>query len=296
MTSAFIPGAAAFRFYEDGTESGSSAIAAQDVNLTARDVNSDSQVHLRYRLDEVGSGNVDGATTDDYALEFERNGTGGFSAVTTSSSFVQVDTGSTLSDGSATTDRATEGISAGIGAFLAGEQEDGNGEITDHQLLGNQHTEHVWALLLISANLVDTDFLDFRVTLNGGGPGMTNSITPRITVSKGTVHTFTDVADLSQSQLLDTAGIIQNHIIVFDDLIQGQLLDQTVITQDHVIASDDLSQSQLSDTAVITQNHAIASDDLLQSQIIDTASLITVGVLNLVGDGGLVGGGGILAG
>ncbi len=184
MTSAFIPGAAAWRFYEDGTESGSTAIALEDTDLTARDVSSDSQVHLRYRVDEVGSGNVDGATTDDYQLQVDKNG-GGFVNVTSSSSDVQVDTGSTLSDGSATTDRATEGISAGIGAFVAGEQEDGNGEVTDHQLPGNQHTEHVWALLLISADLNDGDDLDFRLTLNGGDAGMTNSVTPRITVSKG---------------------------------------------------------------------------------------------------------------
>ena len=187
MTSAFIPGAAAWRFYEDGTESGSTAIALEDTDLTARDVNSDSQVHLRYRLDEVGSGNVDGATTDDYQLQVDKNG-GGFVNVTTTSEDVQVDTGSTLSDGSATTDRATEGISAGIGAFAAGEQEDGDGEVTDFQLPGNQHSESVWAILLISADLNDGDDLDFRLTLNGGDAGMTNSVTPRITVSKGAVY------------------------------------------------------------------------------------------------------------
>jgi len=181
--ASFAATAAAFRFYEDGTESGSAAIAAQDTNIVDRVVSSDSQVQLRYRIDESGSGNVDGGATDDYGLEIDIN-TAGFNAVTASSTGVKADTGSTLTDGAATTDRATEGISAGAGSFVVGESEAANGVIEDWQLTGNDHGEVVWAVILVAADLSEDDSIDFRVTYNGGSPGMTNSVTPNITITK----------------------------------------------------------------------------------------------------------------
>ena len=62
MSNKFVPSLAAFRLYEDGTESGSSPIEAQDTDTTGRDVNSDSQVHLRVLIDETGAGSIAGAT------------------------------------------------------------------------------------------------------------------------------------------------------------------------------------------------------------------------------------------
>jgi len=131
-------------------------------------------------MDEVGTGDIDGATTDDYQLQFQVNSGGGWSDVTASSSRVQTDTSSELSDGSATTNRTQDGISNGLGdAFVAGEQEDGDGEITDSQLTGNDYTEHVWALDLISADWTADDFVTFRLRFNGGN--MANNVIPRIT-------------------------------------------------------------------------------------------------------------------
>lgn len=178
--AAFTPAVDRFRFYADGTESGSTPEAAENTNVSVA-VDSNRKIHLRYRIQETGG--ASGATTDDYGLEFSRNG-GAFTAVTASSSFVQADTASGLTDGAATTNRATDGIADGTGSFVAGEQEEGNGVIEDHQLTANNFTEHVWALLLIAADLGDGDTLDFRVTLNGGTPGMTNSVTPRITATE----------------------------------------------------------------------------------------------------------------
>ncbi len=179
----FAPAANAFRLYEDGTESGSSPIDSQDTDIT-RNVDANSQVHLRIRVDEVGAGSVGGEATDDYALEVSIN-LGGFVAVTGASTGVQADSTSTLTDGGATTNRATNGISdPGGGSFVAGEQEEVNGVIENTQLTADNFTEHVWALLLVAAELSNGDTLDFRVTLNGGDPGMTNNVTPRITAQK----------------------------------------------------------------------------------------------------------------
>ncbi len=194
MSDKFVVTCAAFRFYEDGSESGSSPVADQDTNVTGRNVDSDSQIHLRLRHDETGAGSIDGATTDDYALQYRLNGGGGWQSLTTSTEFVQADSASTLVDGVASTNRATNGISDGGGSFIAGKQEETNG-IIDYQLTANNFTEHVFALLLISADLADGDFVEFRCQLNGGNPGMTNTFVPRITVTK-------TAADVLQAQIV----------------------------------------------------------------------------------------------
>lgn len=64
---------ASYRYYEDGTETGSTAIDAQDTNIT-RDVNSDSNLQLRVRLQETNG--TAGDSTDDYQLQYELNDSG----------------------------------------------------------------------------------------------------------------------------------------------------------------------------------------------------------------------------
>lgn len=179
--ASFTPNANLFRFYEDGTESGSTPIAAESTNITGRSVDSDSKVHIRYRIQETAG--KSGATTDDYNLQFQINA-GGFANVTTSSTGVQVDTASSLTDGSATTNRATNGLTDGTGVFVASQQEEGDGQITNFQLTASNFTEAVWATKLVSTALNNGDVIQFRISLNGGSPGMTNSVTPQITVSK----------------------------------------------------------------------------------------------------------------
>jgi len=171
-----------FRFYEDGTESGSSPSANEDTNVTGRSVDSDSQIQLRYMVEETNSGS--GASTDDWALEYDKNSSGTWVPVTGSSAAVRADSGSSLSDGSLTTNRGTNGLTDGSGSFVAGEQEAANGVIEDREITTNNFSESVWGLLLVSSDLANGDTLDFRMTYNGGTPGMTNNVTPRITVQK----------------------------------------------------------------------------------------------------------------
>ncbi len=66
---------AAYRYYEDGTEAGATAIANQDTNIT-RDVSAgDSNLQLRVRLQET-DGTDGGPSTDDYQLQYELNDSG----------------------------------------------------------------------------------------------------------------------------------------------------------------------------------------------------------------------------
>lgn len=185
--SSFTPVVNKFRFYEDGTESGSSPIAAEDTNVTGRNVNSDSKVHVRYRIQETGG--KAGSANDDWNLQYQIDG-GGFANVTTTSSGVKVDTASSLTDGSATTNRATNGITDGTGSFVASQQEEGDGQITNFQLTASNFTEAVWAVTLVSADLSNGNVIQFRVSLNAGSPGVTNSVTPQITVSKSVAATL----------------------------------------------------------------------------------------------------------
>lgn len=182
----FTPAFDAWRFYEDGTESGSSAIDAQNTNIN-RDVSAgNATCHLRVRIQETGG--ADGATTDDYGLQYQVNGAGGWTTITDASSRARAFTTSGLTDGGTTTNRSTDGITDGTGSFVAGEQEEANGVIEDRQLTASNFTEHVWALEIVSADNANADTLDFRITLNGGNPGMTNSVTPRITITKVTTY------------------------------------------------------------------------------------------------------------
>ena len=183
----FVADFNAFRFYDDGTESGSSPKAAQDTDLGAEDVDSDVQLHLRARIEEVGGGSVGGAATDDYDLQYQLNGGGSWILIIPTSDRVIMDTGSLLTDADPTTNRGTDGITDGAGSFVASEQCEANSEITDFELTADNFTEAVWALKLISADFVNADFVEFRIRLNGGNPGMTNTSIPRITVTKTAV-------------------------------------------------------------------------------------------------------------
>ncbi len=174
----FVPDADAFRFYDDGTESGSTAKAAQDIDISLNSAG-DAQFHIRFRVQNQGA--LSGASTDDFSLEVNKNSSS-YAAVTAASSDVQTDTASGLTPDAVTTNRASEGIADGTGSFVAGEQEETNGVIEDRQLTASNFTEHVWACKLIDTDLTGSDTLDFRIALNGGSPGMANSITPRITI------------------------------------------------------------------------------------------------------------------
>jgi hypothetical protein len=71
---------AASRFYADGSESGSTALAAQDAAPTV-DVTSDANVQLRIRLQSTNATAV--PSTDDWKLQYEKNNSGTWTNVGT---------------------------------------------------------------------------------------------------------------------------------------------------------------------------------------------------------------------
>jgi hypothetical protein len=170
----------AFRFYEDGSESGSSAVDSQDTNIN-RQTDSDSNLALRLSVQETA--NSGGASTDDWQLQYSKNG-GAYTDVTGSSSNVKGYNSGSLTDAGATTNRATNGISdPGTGSFVAGLISE-DGLLDNHQLTAANYTEHLFSLTIIAADTAAGDTLDFRILYKGAATNMTYSVTPRITITK----------------------------------------------------------------------------------------------------------------
>lgn len=163
---------AAFRFYEDGTESGSTAIDAQNTNIT-RNVDSDSNLQLRIRIQESGA--VAGAGTDDYQLQYSLNG-GSYTNV--GSGAVVGFASANTTDGGATTNR----LGAGSGSFVAGEVSE-DGLVDDVAITASNYTEHLYPITVVAAQVTNGATLDFRLLYNNAVLN-TYTVTPRITVQK----------------------------------------------------------------------------------------------------------------
>ena len=71
---------AAYRFYADGTETGATALAAQDTGYTADTSGGDVNLQLRVRLQSTNAVAV--PATDDFQLQWEKNTSGTWSDVT----------------------------------------------------------------------------------------------------------------------------------------------------------------------------------------------------------------------
>jgi hypothetical protein len=166
----------AFRFYADGTEAGSTALAAQNTNITQSIAF--GIIGLRVRVQETAG--ADGLSSDDYNLYYSRNG-GGYLQVTTGSSFVKLAAGP-WNSGDATTNR----LGAGSGSFVAGQAIDNAnalGTVVNLQITASNYTELLWALQPAAGLAVD-DTLDFRILRNSAVINA-YSITPRITIEAG---------------------------------------------------------------------------------------------------------------
>ena len=162
----------AFRFYEEGTQNGSVVLAGENANIEF-DFSADFNFQLRVRLQE--SGGKAGASSDDYRLQYSKNG-GTWTNITTTSSNVKAHNSGDLTDGGATTQR----LSAGNGSFVAGKISE-TGEVVDHQLTANNHTEHLYSLTLVNANIALDDVIEFRVLHNAST--ITYGVVPKFTRS-----------------------------------------------------------------------------------------------------------------
>ncbi len=201
----FTPHLARFRCYGTGTESGSSALAAEDINISI-DVSA-GNVDFQYRILIEEQGNASGTTMDDWQVEVEKNALG-FVDLTASdpgSGILGVDAG--LTNDAATTNRSSEPISdPGAGSFDAGEQSN-DGVVDNMQLTANNFTEHVYGVRVIADNVADADTFKFRLRTPSS---IVNDITLTVTIIKG------------------GAPVTKTKTVDFDAKIQEQGLQKTI--------------------------------------------------------------------
>lgn len=240
----------AYRFYnDDGSETTATAAAAENTNLTVSET-TNTNIVLRVGLQESGSGSFSGATTDDFQLQYSKNG-GAYTNITTSSSNVKGFDSTNLTDAGTTTNR----LSAGTGSFVAGEISE-SGLVTDRQVTANNYTEMLYTLTVVAADVAANDTLDFRVLLNGGT--ITYSVTPRITASNASA----------------TSGVTLNSVTV---AATGQLIfsGTATIGLSSVTSSSSGTHTQAADGYFITEQGA-TGDKLLAE---DNSKLITEGAI-----------------
>lgn len=302
--ASFTPAFDAWRFYADGTESGSSPYggAAQDANVSVNVGSGNVQIHLRARIQETGG--AAGATTDDWGLEYQVGGSGPWTAITAASSRVRSDTGSSLTDGSATTNRGTNGITDGTGSFVAGEQEEANGVIENSQLTASNFTEHVWALLVIAADNSNAETLDFRITLNGGSPGMTNSVAPRITIVAPVADALL-ADDVSSATSVSSPTVGQEHSLNATDVSSAAAVSSPAVGQEHALTAtgvssatsvsspaiaitipllaEDLSSATSVSSPAVGQEHGLLADDLASTTSVSAPQVGQIHALSATG-------------
>lgn len=146
------------RGYEDGTESGSSPIAAQSANFS-RATGTANLWLMRHEFEETASGEVLNVQPQ---IQYNRNG-GGWNDITASSLVAQI-TGGTPTDGDDTTERLTASSGTFITPNAAYDDVDGlSGEANEIDFSGTEKCESLHCIYFVDADVNDGDTVQFRV-------------------------------------------------------------------------------------------------------------------------------------
>lgn len=146
------------RFRDGGTDTIDTAptwLAAENTNHSLDVTDGNAKFRLRYMLQEnsAASGN------ETWTIRSQKNGAGGYLAVTTSTLGCRsADVSSSVDNAALTVQRLT----AGTGSFIAG-QYDETGATAAAVISASNHTEYEYGLELVAAEVVDGDFFDFRI-------------------------------------------------------------------------------------------------------------------------------------
>lgn len=171
----FDPEFTKFRFYDDDAgEATSAPLENQDVDHT---LNNDSDVEIQLRM--FVQNRQAAGSTDDWRLDFDKDGAGMVAVPTTDSGTGISSAVASLTNDGATTNRTTNGITDGTGSFDAAVQvTDGIGSVT---LNASNYTEIVFGVKFYAINNANNAIYDFDF---GRPNSMVDTIVPRITISK----------------------------------------------------------------------------------------------------------------
>jgi hypothetical protein len=176
------------RFYSDGTESGATALAAENTNLTGQSASAIYMVRIGYYL--TGTGSLSPAPK----LQYNKN-SAGWNDVNSSSNVFRPFNSSNIADNATTTNRLT--LNGGT-TFGAGRYDEVDGAITTSVSLsdtGNDETEFLFCIQAQSADIANADAVQLRL-VNGNGTtlGSYPGTLPQIT--------FTVAATYSQAAFM----------------------------------------------------------------------------------------------
>jgi hypothetical protein len=221
----FTPAQTAYRFYADGTETGSTALGGAATQPLFADVSSDLNCSLRIRIQNNAS--AAGATTDDWQLQFSKDNGTTWTSITTSTSSVKGFNSASLTDAAVTTNR----LGAGSGSFVAGEIAE-TGLVTDRQLTASNFTELLYSLTIVAADNVQNECIQFRTLLNGATLAGGYTVTPEIHTQKNAPGDVLGILSGSTASITNPmpANVGGAFTVSVDDLIVAAIAEQTTIT------------------------------------------------------------------
>lgn len=171
---------AAYRFYSDGTESGSTALGTQSTAYTLA-TNTDQNIGVRVRVQET----LGGLSTDLYDLHYRTNG-GSWTLVGASTAVKNYNSPNTTNNG-ATTNR----LGAGSGSFVAGKIFEQGSAGQTIALTGNNYTEILYQVTVQAASFNNADVVEFKI-VSGDGSRWTYSSTPTLNIDKTVIKAGSD--------------------------------------------------------------------------------------------------------
>ena len=244
---------------DDGSESGHS-LDTENTDRTAQ--LGDVVFMLRIQVEETAGG----TEATGFALFAQKNGTGGYTEVTTGRTDgirIANDTQSRADD-----ENTTSRLSAGAGTFTAGKYDDGQTQQgTTAVTLDTQYTDLEFAIEIDSANATDTDYWDFRVQFTDGTvlDGTYPTGLPTATYDEGTPPANLVVDPLSQTNTVDKVAITKESTLAVDPLSQTNTVDKVPITKESDLVVYDLSQSNFIEAVTLSLTSDLVVHNLSQN-------------------------------
>lgn len=173
-----------FRFYQDdGAINASTAVAAEDANITSSDLALDTNLRIRLVLSETGTGTLP-RTSDSVRLQYRLNG-GSWTNVTGSSNVCRTTASPNVADGAALTRLLSQFAS---NSFVDGTFDEVDGkcgvDLTSPAFNADTDVEIEYCVQMRSADLVATDYVELRVVQETGpSPYDAYNVTPKYTVA-----------------------------------------------------------------------------------------------------------------
>jgi len=165
----------AFRFRSDaGTvDVAATWIANENTNVSW---NTATNFRLRIMVRNVGTATTGNQT---WAIQYQKNGAGGYQAITTTSSNIRAaDAGSSVDNAALATQRLTTPAS---GTFVSG-QYDETGTTGNVAITTGNYTELEYGLVIVDADVAYNDYFDFRL-LAAGAALQSYLVTPRLKIN-----------------------------------------------------------------------------------------------------------------